>query len=64
MLDTIKVDQFVRFSLSQFREEMGELLEGEVIFIYGPIVQELDDAIRADIEKTKRREEQTLSGGD
>ena len=55
MLDTIKADQSIEFSLGQLREAIERRLHGEAMFIYGPIIQGLDDAIRDDIEETLKK---------
>lgn len=54
MLTTEKIDQFIEFSLSELRKKIEKTLEGETIFIYGPIDQGLDDAIRDNIEGLKK----------
>ena len=55
MQNTIKIHQFIEFSLSQVREKIGEILGGEVISICGSIDQGLDDVIRRDIEALKKQ---------
>ena len=55
MQNTIKIHQFIEFSLSKFREKIEEILEGEVISICGHIDQGLDDMIRRDIEFLKKQ---------
>lgn len=55
MQNTIKIHQFIEFSLSRFREKIEEILEGEVISICGRIDQGLDDMIRHDIESLKKQ---------
>ncbi|MCY4053772.1 MAG: hypothetical protein OXE98_07810 [Hyphomicrobiales bacterium] len=55
MQNTIKIHQFIEFSLSQVREKIGEILGGEVISICGSIDQGLDNMIYRDIEALKKQ---------
>lgn len=50
MTDTIKVDEFITFSLGGICEQLEKQLEGDVLLLKSPIYRQLDDIVRNIIE--------------
>lgn len=61
MVETIKVNDFIEFSLQQCKDDLSKSLDGEVLFLKSPIYTGLDDAIRVEIEKLSRTKKKELN---